>query len=66
MILYPMNEMMTCASSRYQLVNLVAYRARQLSTEAEVSGEYLTEKPVTLALNEAWAGAIPPVDNTQE
>ncbi|MCQ2441980.1 MAG: DNA-directed RNA polymerase subunit omega [Oscillospiraceae bacterium] len=66
MILYPMNEMMTCAKSRYQLVNLVAYRARQLSTEAEESGEYLTEKPVTLALDEAWAGSLPVVDNTQE
>lgn len=66
MILYPMEKMLTNMTSRYELVNLVAHRARQLSTEAEESGEYLTEKPVTLALDEAWAGSLPVVDNTQD
>lgn len=58
MILYSVNELMGNISSRYELVNLVAHRARQLSSEAEKSKQPLEEKPVTIALNEAQAGVL--------
>ncbi len=38
--------------NRYDLVIDVARRARQISNRAEKEGIILTEKPVTLALNE--------------
>ena len=38
--------------SRYQLVVEVARRARKISARAEADGVILTEKPVTLAINE--------------
>lgn len=60
MILYPMNELLANVTSRYELVNLVAHRARQLATEAEKNNTPLTEKPVTIALNEARSGALRP------
>ena len=40
------------------LVNLVASRARKLSSEAEVSGEPLEEKAVSLAIREVAAGTL--------
>lgn len=66
MILYPMNELLTNIDSRYELVNLVAHRARQLSSEAQRNKTPLTEKPVTMALNEAWAGKLVPPEHEQE
>lgn len=58
MILYPMEELLqNNISSRYELVNLVAHRARVIARE-ETSEEPLTEKPVTLALNEAREGKL--------
>ena len=38
--------------NRYDLVIDVARRARKISNRAENDGEILTEKPVTLALDE--------------
>ena len=38
--------------SRYSLVIATAKRAREISEEAEANGEILTEKPVSLALEE--------------
>lgn len=60
MILYPMNELLANVSSRYELVNLVAHRARQLSSDAERAKEPLEEKAVTIALNEVRAGELVP------
>ncbi|MGM9536970.1 MAG: DNA-directed RNA polymerase subunit omega [Candidatus Onthomonas sp.] len=58
MILYPMNELLQDKiSSRYELVNLVAHRAREIAS-AETNEDPLTEKPVTMALNEARAGIL--------
>lgn len=58
MILYPMNELLQDKiSSRYELVNLVAHRAREIAS-AETNEEPLTEKPVTMALNEAREGIL--------
>ena len=38
--------------SRYELVIDVARRARKISEYAQMEGQILTEKPVTLAIND--------------
>ena len=58
MKLYPINELLHGLQSRYELVNLVAHRARQLASEAEHENIVLPEKPVTIALDEAYAGQL--------
>ena len=58
MVLYPMNEMLANIESRYLLVNLVAHRARQISENAEKESVSLTEKPVTMALDEVRSGVL--------
>lgn len=64
MLLYPpMKELLKNVPSRYMLVNLVANRARKLSSEAEENGTPLTEKAVTLAVREVAAGTLT-VDET--
>lgn len=68
MKLYPINELLTNMSSRYELVNLVAHRARQLSSKAESENISLPEKPVTIALEEAYAGQLvtAPMDDQEK
>ena len=56
MLYPPVAELLKKVDSRYLLVNLVAHRARQIAAEAEATGEHLTEKPVTLAINEVAEG----------
>ncbi len=59
MMLKPaMKDLLDQVPSRYQLVNVVAHRARQIASQAEDEGYPLTEKPVTLALNEVAEGKI--------
>ena len=59
MMLYPpMSELAAKAGSRYLLVNVVAPRARQLSIESEMTHEPLTDKPVTIAINEVARGEL--------
>ncbi len=66
MLLYPpMKELLQNVPSRYLLVNLVANRARKLSSEAEESGIPLTEKPVTLAVREVAAGELKAEDSDE-
>ena len=49
-MLYPaMNQLTSYVPNRYMMVNVVARRARQIASEAEVSGEHLEVKPVTMA-----------------
>lgn len=58
-MLYPaMSELLKHIDSRYLLVNVVARRARQLSIEAEIFHEPLTDKPVTLAIREVAEGKL--------
>jgi DNA-directed RNA polymerase subunit omega len=38
------------------MVNVVARRARQIAEEAEKNEVHLTEKPVTMAINEVAEG----------
>lgn len=57
MMLYPaMTKLTEHIPNRYMMVNVVARRARQIAQEAEVNGEPLDEKPVTLAIDEVAEG----------
>ena len=56
MLYPPMSELLTHIDSRYLLVNVVARRARQIALEAKEFDIPLTEKPVTLALDEILDG----------
>lgn len=59
MLLYPpIKNLLVQVPSRYMLVNMVASRARKLSSEAEVSGEPLEEKAVSLAIQEVADGTL--------
>ena len=59
MLLYPpIKDLLVQVPSRYMLVNLVASRARKLSSEAETSGEPLEEKAVSLAIQEVADGTL--------
>ena len=59
MMLYPtMPELLGNVNSRYLLVNVIAKRAREIASEAEENAESLTEKPVSLAINEIAEGKI--------
>ena len=59
MMLYPpVAELVEKAGSRYQLVNLIARRARNFSTAAMIQKEYLEEKPVSMAIAEVYSGKL--------
>ena len=59
MMLYPaMTTLNKYVPNRYLLVNVVARRARQIAEAADESGEHLTEKPVTSAINEVAEGKL--------
>ena len=59
MMLYPaMKDLLNKVPSRYELVNVVASRARQIASEAELAGEPLTEKPVSIAIQEVADGKL--------
>lgn len=60
MMLKPaMKDLLEQVPSRYLLVNVVANRARHIASEAEEDKEHpLTEKPVTIALNEVASGRL--------
>jgi len=58
MLYPPISELLKNVDSRYLLVNVVARRARQISIEAELRQEALTEKPVTLAIGEVARGEL--------
>ena len=58
MLYPPVADMLKNVESRYLLVNVVAQRARQIASEAEVLQEELTEKPVTLAIREVAEGKL--------
>lgn len=48
----PMNKLLEQIPSRYMLVNVVAQRARQIASDAEMNEISLDDKPVTLAIRE--------------
>ena len=64
MMLYPaMKDLLKKVPSRYQLVNVVAHRAREIASEAELTGEPLEDKPVSIAIREVAEGKL---DRTEQ
>ena len=56
MMLYPaMKDLLEKVPSRYELVNVVA---RRIAREAEMAGEPLAEKPVSIAIQEVADGKL--------
>ncbi len=49
--------------SRYKLVLDVAKKAREIAKEAQDNNQIITEKPVTLAMDEMSAEIISKADN---
>ena len=59
MMLYPpVADLVDKVGSRYQLVNVLAQRARAISAECDAKGEPLDEKAVSIAINEVYAGKL--------
>lgn len=59
MMLYPaIRDLLKKVPSRYQLVNVVASRAREIASEAEIAGEPLDDKPVSIAIQEVADGKL--------
>ena len=59
MMLYPpMKNLLEKVPSRYELVNVVACRARQIASEAENTGTPLEDKPVSIAIREIAEGKL--------
>ena len=59
MMLYPpVAELVDKVGSRYQLVNMVARRARQISEDAEEKQIPLERKSVSSAIDEVYTGKL--------
>ena len=59
MMLYPaMSDLLKEVNGRYLLVNLTARRAREIAEYAEEQEIDLTEKPVSLAIEEIAEGKL--------
>ena len=59
MMLYPpVAELVEKIGSRYQLVNLVARRARVIAAAAEDNCVPLERKPVSSAIDEVYTGKL--------
>ena len=67
MLLYPpMKDLLEKVPSRYMLVNVVAHRAREISSESEQTGIPLEEKAVTLAVREVADGQLQVEESVEE
>lgn len=59
MMLYPaMKDLLKQVPSRYQLVNVVAQRARKIADSAEETQIPLEDKPVSMAIQDVADGKI--------
>ncbi len=59
MMLYPpVADLVNKVGSSYALVNLVAKRARAISSEAEANGDPLVKKAVSSAIDEVYTGKL--------
>ena len=59
MMLYPaMRDLLKKIPSRYLMVNMGAPRARDNSAAAEMAGEPLDDKPVSIAIREVAEGKL--------
>ena len=54
----PMKNLLEKVPSRYELVNVVACRAREIATQAEDAGIPLEDKPVSIAIREIASGEV--------
>ena len=54
----PMKNLLEKVPSRYELVNVVACRAREIATQAEDAGIPLEDKPVSIAIREITNGEV--------
>lgn len=52
----PMKNLLEKVPSRYELVNVVACRAREIASDAEEAGIPLADKPVSIAIREIANG----------
>ena len=59
MMLYPaMKDLLKRVPTGYERANVVAHRARQIASEAEMAGEPLDDKPVSIAIQEVADGKL--------
>ena len=59
MMLYTaMKDLLEKVPSRYELVNVVACKARRIARDAEMAGEPLAEKPVSIAIQAVANGEL--------
>ena len=58
MLYPPMAELTNKVGSPYQLVNLIAGRARMIAAEAEEKQIPLEKKPVSIAIDEVYTGKL--------
>ena len=59
MMLYPpVGELAEKTGCRYQLVNLIARRARNIAAAAQIQEEVLEDKPVSMAIEEIYSGKL--------
>ena len=58
MLYPPVADLVDKIGSRYQLVNLVARRARTISAEAEEKQIPLDKKAVSIAIDEVYTGKL--------
>ena len=59
MMLEPaMKDLLEKVPSRYELVNVVACKARRIARDAEMAGEPLEEKPVSIAIQAVANGEL--------
>ena len=59
MMLEPaMKDLLEKVPSRYELVNVVACKARRIAREAEMAGEPPDEKPVSIAIQAVARGEL--------
>ncbi len=67
MMLYPpVADLVNKVGSRYALVNLVAKRARNIASEAEKTGDPLTKKAVSSAIEEVYTGKLTVAKDEEE
>ena len=58
MLYHPVADLVDKIGSRYQLVNLVARRARTISAQAEERQIPLEKKAVSTAIDEVYSGKL--------
>ena len=67
MMLYPpVADLVAKIGSRYQLINLVARRARVLAMEAEENQLQTDKKPVSEAIDEVYTGKLTIISKEEE